>query len=178
MTTVGKACSAARTIVRLPAFNRTEEPKLTCVPSIEIAVRLGAKTSLPTVTTVGKAGSAARNIVLLPNSRRPEVPKLTCVPSMVLPRPPGAILSPSMKMASDLAVNACPPTVNIPLDTADSGIVVLPIWRAPMTDCDEISSSTGVPAISIPLWPEINVLVGSDKTFELPAIICPPTVLD
>ena len=83
-----------------------------------------------------------------------------------------------MKMAFDLAVNTCPPMVRIPLDTADSGSVVLPIWGAPMTNCDEISTSTGVSAISIPLWLELNVVAGSDIGSGLAAIICPPTVLD
>ena len=171
MTKLPEACKSTD----VPAIMTPGPPAVIVVPSIEIAVGLGVKTSLPTVNTVGKACSAETNIVLLPTSRRPEEPKLTCVP---LPCPPDAILSPFMKMAFDLAVKPCPPTVNIPLDTADSGIVVLPIVGAPMTNCDEISSSSGLPATSIPLWPEINVLAGSEIDSELAAIICPPTVVD
>ena len=148
-TKVPEACKSTG----VPAIVMPGPPAVIVVPSIEIAVGLGVKASLPTVNAVGKAWSAEKDIVLPPTSKRPEEPKLTCMPAIATPGPPAVIVMPSIDIAVGLGVKTSLPTVNTVGKgwSAKRDIVLLPTIKRP-----EEPKLTCVPSIVKPEPPAVS----------------------
>lgn len=102
----------------------------------------------------------------------PAVPSETTVPDIVTAEPPGASDVPSMAKPVAAAAKVVPPTVNSSLGAVGNGMMVLPIWSAPLP------RDTTVPEIVIGEPPGESVVPSMEMgTPEGAAVkVWPPTV--